>query len=142
MNILKRTLPEKIIRRINRHPVAFISTVSFGWKLGKDGWRYKQGEIDGTELGNRVGSHVGTIGGGLAGAAAGAAAGSAVIPGVGTILGAFAGGMLGENFGGKLGRKAIENARTLLKNDKAESQKRTEPPKAEAHDAGHPKRSL
>ncbi|MBK6690377.1 MAG: hypothetical protein IPG45_38275 [Deltaproteobacteria bacterium] len=132
MKFLKRTLPEIIIRKLGRHPVAVLSTATLGFRLSKDGWRLKKGEIDVPEFRRRVGGHFGTVGGGIAGAAAGAAAGSAVIPGLGTILGAFAGGMVGETLGGKLGRGAIEGAETLL------TPKPTEP----APDPGHPKRSL
>lgn len=139
MKLLKRTLPEIIIRKLGRHPVAVVSTATLGFRLGKDGWRLKKGEIDVPEFRRRVGGHFGTVGGGLAGAAAGAAAGSAVIPGLGTVLGAFAGGMVGESLGGKLGRGAVEGAESLF--DRPGPEPATKPAEA-APDPGHPKRSL
>lgn len=143
MNLLARSLPIRIIRRLERHPVAFVSTLALGFKLGRDGWRYQKGEIDSTELRRRVGGHLGTVGGGVAGAAAGAAAGTSVMPGLGTLVGAFAGGMIGETIGGKLGRTAVENAETILKSEPTQGP--APPQEAEAGppaDPGHPKRSL
>lgn len=105
--ILKRSLPERIWRRLGRHPVLVVSTASLGIKLGKEGVRLRRGEIDALEFRLRTGGHVGSMSGGLAGAAAGAAWGSA-FPGLGTVIGAFAGGLIGEELGGRVGRLAIE----------------------------------
>lgn len=109
MHILKRTLPERIWRRLARHPVLVVSTASLGVKVTRDALRMRSGEIDGTEFRARTGRNVGGMSGGLAGAAAGAAWGS-VLPGLGTMLGAMAGGIVGEELGGRVGRLAIEQA--------------------------------
>lgn len=136
MRALKRGLPERIIRRITRHPVAVVSTLSLSVRMGKDAWSLKNGEIDAPEFRRRAGGHVGTLGGGLAGAAAGAAAGS-VVPGLGTMIGAFAGGMVGEIAGGKVGREAMARAEEMIftpaiSHDDAEAEPEapfSEPPK-------------
>lgn len=109
MRFLKRSLPERIWRRLGRHPVLVVSTASLGVKVGKDGFRLRSGEIDPPEFRKRAGGHVGSMGGGLAGAAAGAAWGSA-LPGLGTVIGAFAGGIIGEELGGRVGQLAVEQA--------------------------------
>lgn len=101
------SLPRRLLRRAARHPVALVSTLSMGLRVGKDVHRFKKGEIDAGELKARVGEHAGSIGGGVLGASAGAAVGS-VVPVVGTIIGGFAGGLLGESKGSKLGRKLAE----------------------------------
>ena len=108
--VLRRSLPKRILRRLGRHPVAVVSVVNLALKTGRETYRWRSGLIDSIELRRRLGVHVGTMGGGMAGAAAGSAAGTAVAPGLGTILGAMAGGMIGENLGGKAGQVAIEQA--------------------------------
>jgi phage tail tape-measure protein len=108
-HILKRRLPERIIRKLTRHPMLVVSVTTLGVRLGKDAYAMREGEIDAPEFRKRAGAHLGHMSGGLAGAAAGAAAGS-VLPGLGTLLGAFAGGMVGEHLGGKAGRAAAELA--------------------------------
>ncbi|MEQ9499615.1 MAG: hypothetical protein RIT81_22200 [Deltaproteobacteria bacterium] len=118
MRALKRTLPERILRRLTRHPVMVVSTLSLSFRVGKDAFSLKKGEIDPPEFRKRTGSHLGTLGGGLAGAAAGAAAGS-VVPGIGTIIGTFAGGMVGEMAGGRIGREAVERAEELVRSRSA-----------------------
>lgn len=139
MRAFKRGLPERIIRRITRHPVMVVSTLSLSMRVGKDAWSLKNGEIDAPEFRIRTGSHVGTLGGGLAGAAAGAAAGS-VVPGLGTIIGAFAGGMVGEMAGGKVAREAMERAEALLKTRAAQSDPSPPEPEPSRHEP--PKRHL
>ena len=106
--VLRRSLPKRIIRRLGRHPVAVVTVVNLALKTGRETYRWHNGLIDTLELRRRLGMHVGTMGGGLAGAAAGSAAGTAVAPGLGTILGAFAGGVIGETLGGKAGLAVIE----------------------------------
>ena len=113
-DILRRSLPKRILRRLGRHPVAVVSVVNLALKSGRETYRWHTGLIDTIEFRRRVGSHVGTMGGGLAGAAAGSAAGTAVAPGLGTILGAFAGGVVGETLGAKAGRKAVEQAQSAM----------------------------
>jgi phage tail tape-measure protein len=113
MRLLKRSLPERIWRRLGRHPVLVVSTATMGVKVGQDGFRLRRGEIDAPEFRKRTGGHVGSMSGGLAGAAAGAAWGSA-LPGLGTVIGAFAGGLVGEELGGRVGRLAIEQAELSL----------------------------
>lgn len=114
MQILKRSLPERIWRRLGRHPVLVVSTISTSIKVGQDGVRLHRGELDAPEFRKRTGGHLGAMSGGLAGAAAGAAWGSA-LPGLGTVIGAFAGGIIGEELGGRVGRLAIEQAEVSLR---------------------------
>ena len=108
--VLRRSLPKRILRRLGRHPVAVVSVVNLALKSGRETYRWHAGMIDTLELRRRLGTHVGTMSGGLAGAAAGSAAGTVVAPGLGTILGAFAGGLVGETLGGKAGRATVEKA--------------------------------
>lgn len=131
MDILKRRLPERIIRKLGRHPMVVVSVASLGVRLGKDAMLMNKGEIDPLEFRRRFGSHLGNMGGGIAGAAAGAAAGS-VLPGLGTILGAFAGGMVGENLGGRLGRKAVEQGEVLYARFNGGATPAAPPPSGEA----------
>lgn len=114
MDILKRSLPRRIIARLSRHPVLVVTTVDMGIKLGRDGWAYRKGKIAVSELRRRVGGHFGNLGGGMAGAAAGAAAGSIVLPGLGMFLGGFAGGMVGGELGGRAGRAMVHEAEKRL----------------------------
>ena len=114
MEILKRSLPRRIIARLSRHPVLVVTTVDMSIKLGRDGWAYRKGRIAVSELRRRVGGHFGNLGGGMAGAAAGAAAGSIVLPGLGMFLGGFAGGMVGGQLGGRAGRAAVQKAERHL----------------------------
>ena len=114
MRLLRRSLPERIWRRLGRHPVLVMATASMGFRVGREGLRLRRGEIDPPEFRKRTGGHVGAMSGGLAGAAAGAACGS-VFPGVGTIVGAFAGGVLGEELGGRVGRLATEQAELTIR---------------------------
>jgi phage tail tape-measure protein len=100
-------LPGKIGRRLARHPIAVVSVVSLGYRMGKDALKVRAGEIDDKEWRARAGSHLGSLTGGIAGAAAGAIALS-MVPGIGPLLGGFAGGLAGEFGGSKVGRAAIE----------------------------------
>ncbi len=109
MNVLKRSLPRRIWRRLGRHPVLVMSAVSCSVRVGRDGFRLREGAIDAPEFRRRTGGHVGSMAGSLAGAAVGAAWGS-VLPGLGTAIGAFAGGLLGEELGGRVGRLAVDQA--------------------------------
>lgn len=127
MEILKRSLPIIIIRRLERHPVAVVSAISLGLRFGKETFALKRGQIDTPEFSRRMGGHVGTVSGGAAGAAAGIAAGTAVLPGIGTLLGAFAGGAIGEVLGGKLGRAAVEGIQKVTGD--AETPSAYQPPK-------------
>lgn len=114
MKILRRTLPERIWRRLGRHPVLVISTISTGVKVGREGLRFRNGEIEATELRARTGGHLGSMSGGLAGAAVGAAWGS-TFPGLGTVIGAMAGGLVGEELGSRVGRLGIEQAELAVR---------------------------
>ncbi len=114
MRALKRKLPEKIIRKLARHPVAVISTLSLSMRIGKDAYRVKEGKIDNTEFRARTGGHLGALSGGLAVASVGSAIGSVLIPGIGTILGAFAGGIVGEELGARGGRKIVQQVERFV----------------------------
>lgn len=114
IDMLRRSLPRRIIARLSRHPIIVVTTVDMGIKLGRDGLAYRKGKIAVTELRSRVGGHFGNLGGGMAGAAAGAAAGSVLLPGIGMLLGGFAGGMVGSELGGRAGRAAVQQAEKRL----------------------------
>jgi len=114
LRALKRSLPEKIIRKLTRHPVAVVSTLSLAMRVGKDGYRMKNGKIDAPEFRARTGSHLGALSGGLAAASVGSAIGSALMPGIGTILGAFAGGIVGEELGSRGGRKIVQQVEKIV----------------------------
>ena len=114
MNILKRSLPRRIIARLSRHPILVVTAVDMGVKLGRDSWAYRKGEIAVSELRRRFGGHFGNLGGGMVGAAAGAAAGSVMLPGLGMLLGGFAGGIVGGELGGRAGRFAVQEAEKHL----------------------------
>ncbi len=120
-DVLRRSLPKRILRRLARHPVAVVSVVSLVLKGGRETYRWRVGLIDGSEFRVRLGTHFGSTGGGMAGAAAGSAAGTMIAPGLGTMVGAFAGGMAGEMLGGKAGRAALENAEAMLKRNASPS---------------------
>jgi phage tail tape-measure protein len=114
LRALKRSLPEKIIRKLTRHPVAVVSTLSLSMRVGKDAYRMKNGKIDATEFRARTGSHLGALSGGLAAASVGSAIGSVLMPGIGTILGAFAGGIVGEELGSRGGRKIVQQVEKIV----------------------------
>lgn len=114
MRILKRSLPERIWRRLGRHPVLVMSAASTGFKIGQEGLRLSRGLIDPPEFRKRTGEHLGSTSGGLAGAAAGAAWGSA-LPGFGTAVGALAGGLLGGELGARVGRLAVEQTELTVR---------------------------
>lgn len=114
MNLLKRRLPERIIRRLSRHPVAVVSTLSLTLRLGKDAYRVRSGKIDGQEFRARAGGHFGALSGGLLAAQVGSALGTTLLPGIGTILGGFAGGILGEELGSRGGRRVIQSIEKLV----------------------------
>jgi phage tail tape-measure protein len=114
LHVLKRSLPEKIIRKLTRHPVAVVSTLSLSMRVGKDAYRMKSGKIDPPEFRARTGSHLGALSGGLAAASVGSAIGSALMPGIGTILGAFAGGIVGEELGSRSGRKIVQQVEKIV----------------------------
>lgn len=121
MQILKRTLPERIWRRLGRNPMLVMSAVSTSIRVGRDGAALRRGDLDAPEFRKRTGGHLGSMSGGLAGAAAGAAWGSA-LPGFGTILGAFAGSVIGEELGGRVGRLAVEQAEITIQERFSERQ--------------------
>ena len=110
IEVLRRSLPKRILRRLARHPIPVAHAVNLALKTGRDAHRWHTGLIDVIELRRRLGSHVGTMGGGLAGAAAGAALFN---PGVAAIVGAFAGSMVGESLGHKAGRAVVEQAEDM-----------------------------
>ncbi len=146
MKILHRKLPERIIRRLARHPLMVVSAATLGVKVSKDGFKLKKGEIDAPEFRMRTGGHLGAMGGGIAGAAAGAAAGS-LVPGLGTILGAFAGSLVGEEVGNRAGRFTVGKVETTIFGGPAPSSPEKESSeKAVAEEAADtpsaPKRSL
>jgi phage tail tape-measure protein len=114
LHALKRKLPEKIIRKLARHPVAVISTLSLSMRVGKDAFRVRSGKIDAPEFRARTGGHLGALSGGLAAASVGSAIGTVVAPGIGTILGAFAGGIVGEELGARGGRKLVQQVERIL----------------------------
>jgi phage tail tape-measure protein len=114
LRFLKRSLPEKIIRKLTRHPVAVVSTISLSMRVGKDAYRMKSGKIDAPEFRARTGSHLGALSGGLAAASVGSAIGSVLVPGIGTILGAFAGGIVGEELGARGGRKLVQQVERVV----------------------------
>lgn len=118
---MRRPLPIRIIRRLERHPLAVLSVASFGIRVGKDALRLRQGEFDSKEFRARAGGHVGAVSGSALGWTAGALAGR-LIPGpLGMIVGGFAGGMIGEFSGQALGRKAAEGIESRVQKE--------EPPK-------------
>lgn len=141
MNVLKRSLPERIWRRLGRHPVLVVSTVSLGVRVAKDGALLRHGEIDGTEFRARTGRHLGSMSGGLAGAAAGAAWGS-VLPGLGTAIGALAGSLIGEELGGRVGRLAVEQAEVTWRERSAPAPEPTVEPDVSPPKSVPPKRQL
>jgi phage tail tape-measure protein len=116
-------LPDKILRRLARHPILVISVASMGLRVGREAKRFKSGEIDGPEFRARTASHLGSISGGAIGATAGAIAGS-VLPGLGSIIGGFAGGILGEAGGSKLLRFAAEKLEEKIGEPEAAAPKR------------------
>ena len=126
MHALKRSLPEKIIRKLTRHPVAVVSTLSLSMRVGKDAYRMKNGKINAPEFRARTGGHFGALGGGLAAASVGSAIGSVVMPGIGTILGAFAGGIVGEELGSRGGRKIVQQVERMVTGAEPQDEKKDE----------------
>lgn len=114
LKALKRRLPERIIRKLSRHPVAVVSGLTLSIRIGKDAHRVRSGSIDGPEFRARTGGHVGALSGGLAAASVGSAIGSALLPGLGSIVGAFAGGIVGEELGGRGGRRAVRSIERII----------------------------
>lgn len=110
----RRPLPIRIIRRLERHPVAVTSVLSLGYKIGKDATKVKKGAMDAWEFRRRTGSHLGGTGLSAAGVALGAKWGTVVAPGIGTLLGGFAGSIVGEALGSRAGREAVSRVATLL----------------------------
>lgn len=114
LHALKRSLPERIIRKLSRHPVAVVSSLTLSIRIGKDAHRVRSGTIDGMEFRARTGGHLGALSGGLAAASVGSAIGSALLPGLGSVVGAFAGGIVGEELGARGGRRAVVSIERII----------------------------
>ena len=96
MKLLSPKLPERILKRLSKHPMAVLGVATLGLKVGRDAANLKQGKIDSPEFRKRTGGHVGSVGLGAAGSYAGLTLGVFLspVPVLGGLLGGFAGNAL------------------------------------------------
>lgn len=134
MKLLSPKLPERILKRLSKHPMAVLGVATLGLKVGRDAANLKQGKIDSPEFRKRTGGHVGSVGLGAAGSYAGLTLGVFLspVPVLGGLLGGFAGGALGELLGDKLGQGAVKKAEQLMKKGDAPAAEATEAEAGEA----------